>query len=72
MSPLFNPDGSPFVHVPRWTQRDPQLALYCGGCRFNAEHKCMGTFTQPSGPHAGTYRCTCLRCGGIAYKGESK
>ena len=72
MSPLFNPDGSPFVHAPRWTSRDPQFAIYCGGCRFNAEHRCMGSFNVPDGIGRGAYRCTCIRCGGTEYKGESK
>ena len=47
----------------RFTSRDPQYAIFCGGCRFNVEHKCMGTFTISKGIYCGTYTCSCIRHG---------
>ena len=47
----------------RYTARDPQFAIYCGGCRFNVDHECMGTFTIAKGIFCGTYTSTCPRRG---------
>ena len=50
---------------PRFTVKDPQYAIVCGGCRFNVEHRCMGTFTISKGIYCGSYTCSCIRpsCG---------
>lgn len=54
----------------RYTDRDPHFAIVCGGCRWINDHRCMGTFSVHAGIYAGTYTCSCVRCGGIQHKEE--
>ena len=62
MSPLFNPDGTPFVDDPFYPARDPHWELtLCGGCR-RWPHKCVGHITLEEGPMSGVYRCACRTC----------
>ena len=56
--------------VPRYTAKDPQYSIVCGGCRWHADHRCMGRFEVPAGIYAGTYTCSCTRCGGIKHEEE--
>ena len=54
----------------RYTARDPHFDVLCGGCRWHADHRCMGRFEIHGGIFAGSYTCSCVRCGGTQYKGE--